>query len=67
MLVEVRSLWEPTPQESPIPKGAQSLKEPNLFGAQSLFELNVGESLVLVGRSPLLKKAQSVEMAFGLS
>ena len=39
-MVEVWSLWEHTSQESPICKGAQLFKDPNSFGAQSLFDIN---------------------------
>jgi hypothetical protein len=69
--MEVRLLWDPTPQESPIFKGAQSLlelnvggspsqicngaqsmKQPNLFGTQSLFDINPQERPTLEEANP---------------
>ena len=53
MLVKVLSLWETNPQDSPILKGAQSLREPNPFGAKSLLELNPQEILSFEGAQSL--------------
>ena len=48
-------MWEPTPHESPIHKGAQTLKEPNPFENQSLQELNYEESPIFEGVKILLE------------
>ena len=64
ILVEVRSLWEPTPHESSIRKGAQSLKEANPYGNQSLLEINHEEIPIFEGVkilfSPLFVAIQSL-------
>ena len=67
--MEVRSLLEPTPQNSPILKGAQSmkggqyLKDPSPIGVLFFLELNLSPRLTFVGAhsfwSAILEGAES--------